>query len=191
MWTDTSPLVSRVRFYSFLCNAEPWHTTLQAEAYYHGERLPSMGPAINGACDCHQWVNYFLHLGHLHIEGLKMSKSLKNFITIRCVPLQAWSQHGNCAAVLQRPVNLPALSVHSPFCPLQGSAGQLHSAAAAADDVPAAVERAHDLWRAGQGVLQPCCHTTTWCDGASSPSCAHALHNPAAALFHKALPCCL
>lgn len=31
----------------------------------------------------HQWVNYFLHAGHLHIEGLKMSKSLKNFITIR------------------------------------------------------------------------------------------------------------
>lgn len=39
----------------------------QAEAY-HG---------------CQQWVNYFLHAGHLHIEGLKMSKSLKNFITIR------------------------------------------------------------------------------------------------------------
>ncbi|KAN0064745.1 cysteinyl-tRNA synthetase [Thecaphora frezii] len=32
--------------------------------------------------DCRQWVNYFLHTGHLHIEGLKMSKSLKNFISI-------------------------------------------------------------------------------------------------------------
>ncbi|PWY99745.1 cysteinyl-tRNA synthetase [Testicularia cyperi] len=31
---------------------------------------------------CRQWVNYFLHTGHLHIEGLKMSKSLKNFISI-------------------------------------------------------------------------------------------------------------
>lgn len=39
----------------------------QAEAY-HGS---------------HQWVNYFVHSGHLHIEGSKMSKSLKNFITIR------------------------------------------------------------------------------------------------------------
>lgn len=39
----------------------------QAEAYHNS----------------HQWVNYFLHAGHLHIEGLKMSKSLKNFITIR------------------------------------------------------------------------------------------------------------
>ena len=33
--------------------------------------------------DCQQWVNYFLHTGHLSIEGQKMSKSLKNFITIR------------------------------------------------------------------------------------------------------------
>ena len=44
----------------------------QAEAYYHGD------------CGCNsQWVNYFLHSGHLSIDGLKMSKSLKNFITIR------------------------------------------------------------------------------------------------------------
>eukprot|EP00190_Bangiopsis_sp_CCMP1999_P001694 CAMPEP_0198732178 /NCGR_PEP_ID=MMETSP1475-20131203/34254_1 /TAXON_ID= ORGANISM="Unidentified sp., Strain CCMP1999" /NCGR_SAMPLE_ID=MMETSP1475 /ASSEMBLY_ACC=CAM_ASM_001111 /LENGTH=683 /DNA_ID=CAMNT_0044495243 /DNA_START=115 /DNA_END=2166 /DNA_ORIENTATION=+ len=33
--------------------------------------------------DCPQWVNYFLHSGHLHIDGRKMSKSLKNFITIQ------------------------------------------------------------------------------------------------------------
>eukprot|EP00483_Globobulimina_turgida_P011454 UN11476 len=30
-----------------------------------------------------QWVNYWFHAGHLHIGSLKMSKSLKNFITIR------------------------------------------------------------------------------------------------------------
>ncbi|KAJ2826927.1 cysteinyl-tRNA synthetase [Coemansia erecta] len=30
-----------------------------------------------------QWVNYFMHAGHLNIEGQKMSKSLKNFITIK------------------------------------------------------------------------------------------------------------
>jgi len=30
-----------------------------------------------------RWVHYFLHTGHLHIEGRKMSKSLKNFLTIR------------------------------------------------------------------------------------------------------------
>jgi len=40
--------------------------------------------AQSEACfGCHQWVNYFTHTGHLHIEGLKMSKSLKNFVTIR------------------------------------------------------------------------------------------------------------
>ena len=31
--------------------------------------------------DC--WVRYFLHSGHLHIDGCKMSKSLKNFISIK------------------------------------------------------------------------------------------------------------
>mmetsp|Transcript_21159 Transcript_21159/g.38307 ORF Transcript_21159/g.38307 Transcript_21159/m.38307 type:complete len:803 (-) Transcript_21159:92-2500(-) len=40
--------------------------------------------AQSEACfGCKQWVNYFTHTGHLHIEGLKMSKSLKNFVTIR------------------------------------------------------------------------------------------------------------
>lgn len=29
------------------------------------------------------WVRYFLHSGHLTISGCKMSKSLKNFITIQ------------------------------------------------------------------------------------------------------------
>uniref|UniRef100_A0AC35UGK3 Cysteine--tRNA ligase n=1 Tax=Rhabditophanes sp. KR3021 TaxID=114890 RepID=A0AC35UGK3_9BILA len=33
--------------------------------------------------DCSNWVNYFLHCGTLKIQGCKMSKSLKNFITIR------------------------------------------------------------------------------------------------------------
>lgn len=32
--------------------------------------------------DNKQWINYFMHSGHLHIQGQKMSKSLKNFITI-------------------------------------------------------------------------------------------------------------
>ncbi|CAB4253832.1 similar to Saccharomyces cerevisiae YNL247W Cysteinyl-tRNA synthetase [Maudiozyma barnettii] len=40
--------------------------------------------AQSEACfDNEQWINYFLHTGHLHIEGQKMSKSLKNFITIK------------------------------------------------------------------------------------------------------------
>lgn len=39
----------------------------QSEAYYN----------------CDNWVNNFWHTGHLHIAGKKMSKSLKNFITIK------------------------------------------------------------------------------------------------------------
>ncbi|MCJ1387057.1 hypothetical protein MMC17_010186 [Xylographa soralifera] len=45
----------------------------QSEAYWTEK---------NKTCD-HQWVNYFMHMGHLSIQGSKMSKSLKNFITIR------------------------------------------------------------------------------------------------------------
>ena len=30
-----------------------------------------------------KWVKVWLHTGHLYIQGLKMSKSLKNFITVR------------------------------------------------------------------------------------------------------------
>lgn len=40
----------------------------QAEAYYDRDQ---------------NWINYFLHSGHLTISGCKMSKSLKNFITIK------------------------------------------------------------------------------------------------------------
>lgn len=31
----------------------------------------------------YEWVDHFWHSGHLNIDGLKMSKSLKNFITIK------------------------------------------------------------------------------------------------------------
>lgn len=43
----------------------------QSEAYFceHGHE--------------HTWVKYFMHMGHLSIAGSKMSKSLKNFQTIR------------------------------------------------------------------------------------------------------------
>mmetsp|Transcript_34574 Transcript_34574/g.33786 ORF Transcript_34574/g.33786 Transcript_34574/m.33786 type:complete len:275 (-) Transcript_34574:195-1019(-) len=33
--------------------------------------------------NCDQWISYFLHTGHLHIDKRKMSKSEKNFITIK------------------------------------------------------------------------------------------------------------
>jgi cysteinyl-tRNA synthetase len=39
----------------------------QSEAYY----------------ECDNWINHFWHTGHLHIDGLKMGKSLKNFTSIK------------------------------------------------------------------------------------------------------------
>jgi cysteinyl-tRNA synthetase len=39
----------------------------------------------------HTWVRNFLHIGHLHIAGSKMSKSLKNFQTIKDALATAFS----------------------------------------------------------------------------------------------------
>lgn len=45
--------------------------------------------------DSKQWVNYFLHMGHLSIQGSKMSKSLKNFTTIReALAKGTWTPRG-------------------------------------------------------------------------------------------------
>lgn len=52
----------------------------------HHDNEMAQSEAYHGCC---QWVNYFFHAGHLHIKGLKMSKSLKNFITIK----QALQEH--------------------------------------------------------------------------------------------------
>ena len=47
----------------------------QSEAYWHTQQEKDHNHE--------QWVNYFLHIGHLSIQGAKMSKSLKNFTTIK------------------------------------------------------------------------------------------------------------
>ncbi len=49
---------------------------------------------LSKACYGHdQWMSYFIHSGHLTIEGCKMSKSLKNFITIKAALEQySWRQ---------------------------------------------------------------------------------------------------
>lgn len=49
----------------------------------------------NSHSDQHQWVNYFMHMGHLSIQGSKMSKSLKNFTTIReALDQRVWTPRG-------------------------------------------------------------------------------------------------
>lgn len=50
---------------------------------HHDNELAQSEAYWNGNCTHNQWVNYFLHMGHLSIQGSKMSKSLKNFTTIR------------------------------------------------------------------------------------------------------------
>lgn len=56
----------------------------QAEAYWYKSGKES-----------EQWVNYFLHMGHLSIQGSKMSKSLKNFTTIReAIAKGDWTPRG-------------------------------------------------------------------------------------------------
>ncbi|CAG8471591.1 45_t:CDS:10, partial [Diversispora eburnea] len=49
-------------------------------AFPHHDNELAQSEAYHG---CNQWVNYFIHAGHLNLEGQKMSKSLKNFITIK------------------------------------------------------------------------------------------------------------
>lgn len=46
---------------------------------HHDNEIAQAEAKINTG---HNWVNYFIHSGHLHIAGCKMSKSLKNFVTI-------------------------------------------------------------------------------------------------------------
>ncbi|KAB5558375.1 tRNA synthetases class I (C) catalytic domain-containing protein [Coniochaeta sp. 2T2.1] len=59
-----------------LCFPHHDNELAQSEAYWTVDNAPV------------QWVNYFLHMGHLSIAGMKMSKSLKNFTTVREALLQ-------------------------------------------------------------------------------------------------------
>ncbi|CAD8205976.1 unnamed protein product [Paramecium pentaurelia] len=45
---------------------------------HHDNSLSSAEACFN----CDQWINYFIHLGHLNFAHRKMSRSLKDFITI-------------------------------------------------------------------------------------------------------------
>ena len=55
----------------------PHHTNEIAQAEAHAQAVQG------GDTAAQEWVRIWLHTGHLHIQGLKMSKSLKNFISVR------------------------------------------------------------------------------------------------------------
>lgn len=58
---------------------------LQSNSRYY-ERKQSEDNAEQYQEQCsghnHSWVDHFMHTGHLNIEGFKMSRSLKNFVTV-------------------------------------------------------------------------------------------------------------
>lgn len=55
-----------------------------ATAAATGDRGPAeIGGGGGGGVTRKPWVRHWIHTGHLNIEGLKMSKSLKNFVTVR------------------------------------------------------------------------------------------------------------
>lgn len=61
-------------------------------AFPHHDNELAQSEAYNMDNKKSQWVNYFLHMGHLSIQGSKMSKSLKNFTTIRAaLERQDWT----------------------------------------------------------------------------------------------------
>lgn len=64
----------------------PHHTNeiAQCEAYGCGGTLAATVAGGGGTPGRKKpWVRHWIHTGHLNIEGLKMSKSLKNFVTVR------------------------------------------------------------------------------------------------------------
>lgn len=71
----------------------PHHTNeiAQAEAYRYATTTSTMPIDAVGADPIddnsvgndNEWINHWVHTGHLYVMGRKMSKSLKNFITIR------------------------------------------------------------------------------------------------------------
>ncbi|PVZ98198.1 hypothetical protein BB558_005827 [Smittium angustum] len=62
--------------------------------------------------ESNQWINYFMHAGHLHIEGSKMSKSLKNFISIK-EALQKYTARQIRLCFLQQRWDAPSDFKHS------------------------------------------------------------------------------
>ncbi|KAI5132281.1 cysteinyl-tRNA synthetase [Nematocida ausubeli] len=64
--------------------------------HHDNEIAQSEGHGLNN------WVGHFLHTGHLHIEGMKMSKSLKNFIKVEELLKKGTTRELRLMFILQR-----------------------------------------------------------------------------------------
>lgn len=108
---------------------------------FHGEKLvKNQNDYVNG-----QWANYFLHAGHVHIEGLKMSKSLKNFVSIK----EALSQSS------ARELRLLFLQ-HTWSAPMTYSEGGLRKARALDTQIANFYASINALTREKLGEAEPC-----------------------------------
>lgn len=70
----------------------PHHTNEMAQCDAYAGRGCCDTATVAGGDD--EWCKHWLHTGHLHIEGRKMSKSLKNFISVR----EYFESHGQSEA---------------------------------------------------------------------------------------------
>ena len=52
-----------------------------------------------------EWIPHWVHTGHLHIDGLKMSKSLKNFVTIQEFLSSSTTDQGHESSRLECPAD--------------------------------------------------------------------------------------
>jgi cysteinyl-tRNA synthetase len=66
-----------------IAQSEAFNECCAGQHHQHQQRRP----------DSRDWVKCWIHTGHLYIEGRKMSKSLKNFITIREYLKGGYSSH--------------------------------------------------------------------------------------------------
>jgi isoleucyl-tRNA synthetase len=68
---------------SFLLLSVPVFFTVVSAVFVSVGAFFTLCDLFQAYFDNDHWVRYFLHSGHLTISGCKMSKSLKNFITIQ------------------------------------------------------------------------------------------------------------
>lgn len=76
--------------------AFPHHCNEIAQSIAYAGRIGGDGNASDGHVP--QWVGSWIHTGHLHIAGRKMSKSLKNFITVQDMLAEATSSVSTISA---------------------------------------------------------------------------------------------
>lgn len=138
--------------------------------------------------ECAQWINYFFHAGHVHIEGHKMSKSLKNFISIK-EALQRYTatqlrimvlQHLWNATVLYRESSMVAAAAYDSMLTnfFQNMEALIREGAARPVDPDAAPSNSHAAAEADLFALlvatQQAVHTAI-CDSFDTPTVLGAL----------------